>query len=105
MAGFSKAEIELIKGLASKAGFSLVTSNEAPKINMSNVAPKVANVTSSNNSVLDQFVQKGILQAITVTVYRTADKDNWTKMTQICKDNKLLIKTQSVVFDIVPDNR
>ena len=105
MAGFSKAEIELIKGLASKAGFALVTSNEAPKINMANIAPKVANVTSSNNSVLDQFVKEGILQAINVTVYRTADKDVWSKMTQICKDNKLLIKTQSVVFDIVPDNR
>ena len=104
MAGFSKAEIELIKGLAHKAGFALVSSNEAPKINMSN-APKVANVTASSNSVLDQFVKEGILQAINVTVYRTADKDVWSKMTQICKDNKLLIKTQSVVFDIVPDNR
>jgi len=92
----SKADRALFEKLASRLGFSLVST--APDVS---VMPEIK---VSSESIIDKLVNSGSLKLEKVSGYRTLDKAGFESLRTFATANKLKINTKSVIVDLTPDN-
>jgi len=90
----SKADRALIEKLASKLGFSLVST--APDVS---VMPEVK---VSSESLIDKLNAQGNISLEIMKGYR-CDKVDFAKLREFATANHLKINTKSVIIDLTPE--